>query len=126
MENKTLGRIINLTQHTGTPEQGVVELPSESRKEVVNLITFDEVPTGAEMRRRARRIAEIATDHGANSAMIGGAPYFQRPLEEELREKGIEPVYAFSVREAVEQQLPDGSVRKTSVFRHAGFVRPYL
>lgn len=126
MKTKPLGRIVNLTQHTGTPEQGVVELPPEVRKEVVDLITFGEIPTGTEMRRRAQRISTIAADHGANSAMLGGAPYFQRLLEEELREKGIEPVYAFSVREAVEQQLPDGSVRKTSVFRHAGFVRPYL
>jgi len=39
-----------------------------------------------------------------------------------LRDQGIEPVYAFSVRESIEQTQPDGSVRKVNVFRHAGFV----
>lgn len=32
--------------------------------------------------------------------------------------------YAFSRRESVETQLPDGSVKKSSVFRHIGFVEP--
>jgi len=35
---------------------------------------------------------------------------------------GLDPVFAFSRRETREETLPDGSVRKTSVFRHAGFV----
>jgi hypothetical protein len=54
--------------------------------------------------------------------MIGGAPYLMAPLERSLRSVGVYPVYAFSVRESVEQTAPDGTVRKTNVFRHAGFV----
>ncbi len=119
-----LGKIINLTQHVGTPEQGVEELDEDLRKEVVGLITFDEVPSQLEMHERARRIADIAVSTGANSAMIGGAPFFQRYMEEELCEAGIEPVYAFSRRESIDTVQPDGSVRKTVVFRHDGFVRP--
>ena len=38
------------------------------------------------------------------------------------REHGIQPVFAFSVRETEEQKQADGSVRKVAVFRHAGFV----
>ena len=44
------------------------------------------------------------------------------PLEKALRGLGIRPLYAFSVRESVEETLPDGSVRKVAVFRHKGFV----
>jgi hypothetical protein len=44
------------------------------------------------------------------------------PLAAELRGRGIEPVFAFSVRETGEQKKPDGSVRKVAVFRHTGFV----
>jgi hypothetical protein len=54
--------------------------------------------------------------------MIGGAPYLMAPLEVALRAHGITPLYAFSVRESVEQTQPDGSVRKIAVFRHGGFV----
>jgi hypothetical protein len=44
------------------------------------------------------------------------------PLEVALRAHGITPLYAFSVRESVDQVQPDGSVRKVATFRHAGFV----
>lgn len=116
---------VNLTQHNALPEQGCIEPSEETQKEVRNLITFNEIPSDLEMRTRAVRIAEIASESGADSAMIGGAGYFQRYLEEELLARGIEPVYAFSKRESVEAVQEDGSVKKTFVFRHAGFVRPY-
>ena len=45
-------------------------------------------------------------------------------LEEALMKRGIVPLYAFSRREVVETPLPDGSVKKTQVFRHLGFVTP--
>lgn len=44
------------------------------------------------------------------------------PLEKALWEVGIRPLFAFSVRESVERVKDDGSVEKTSVFKHAGFV----
>ena len=44
------------------------------------------------------------------------------PLEDALRRVGIVPLYAFSIRESLDQIQPDGSVRKTAVFRHQGFV----
>ena len=43
-------------------------------------------------------------------------------LQQALIDAGLRPVYAFSQRVSVEQQQPDGSVRKTNVFRHIGFV----
>ena len=43
-------------------------------------------------------------------------------LERALIERGIEPLYAFSVRESTEEVQADGSVRKVAVFKHAGFI----
>ena len=138
-----MNRILNLTQHSPTPEQiaaGVVagEISDAQQIEVRALLTFDALPTPVEVRRRAERLAEIAAsaftivDYGGDSglvanesfkfAMIGGAPYLMAPLESALRAHGITPMYAFSVRESVDQTQPDGSVRKVAVFRHAGFV----
>ncbi|MHC1597434.1 MAG: hypothetical protein ACXQT3_03860 [Methermicoccaceae archaeon] len=122
--------ILNLTQHRPTPaqvEQGVVEHPSaEVREKIKELLTFEELPTPELVRARARALAEIAADTGAEAAMIGGAPYLMPPLEQELRKRGIKPLYAFSRRESVEEVQPDGSVRKTQVFRHLGFVEGAL
>ena len=137
-------RIMNLTQHTPTSEQlaagvtcGDINDLSQPR-EIASLLTFDTLPTPVEVRHRAERLAEIASktttlvDYGGETglcvnerfqfAMIGGAPYLMAPLEVALRAHGITPVYAFSVRESVDQTQPDGSVRKVTVFRHAGFV----
>ena len=136
-------RILNLTQHDPTPEQieaGVTrgEQSDAQVAEFRALLTFHTLPTPAEVRERARQIARYASkvftivDYGGDSgyvvneplqfAMIGGAPFLMVPLEEELRRVGITPLYAFSTRESVEQVQPDGSVRKTAVFRHQGFV----
>ena len=54
--------------------------------------------------------------------MIGGAPFFMGPLERALRENGITPLYAFSKREAADIKQADGSIKKTQIFRHVGFV----
>ena len=115
--------IVNLTQHVATEDQraaGVFE-PS-GKEEVQRLLTFETLPSPEEVRRRAAALAQIAEESGATEAMIGGAPFLMAPLEEMLMGRGITPLYAFSRRETTEEMLPDGNVRKTCVFRHAGFV----
>jgi hypothetical protein len=112
--------IINLTQHPGTPEQGVKE-PSD-KKGVQALLTFSTLPTSAEIRERAEKLAAIAVAEGANAAMIGGAPYLMGPLESALRSAGVKALYAFSVRQSVEKTDGDGNVVKVNVFKHVGFV----
>lgn len=124
--------ILNLTQHVATPEQiaqGVVDLSAEHRAILSGWLTFESLPTQAVLRDRAALIAGAAAGDSKSikipahkRAMIGGAPFLMAPLEEALRDHGIEPVYAFSMRESVDQHMPDGSVRKVNVFRHAGFV----
>ena len=119
--------ILNLTQHQATPEQvaqGVVEPSIENKEDIKLLLTFDSLfdTDYDQMVNRAVTLATICVREGCSKAMIGGAPFFMAPLETALRERGVKPLYAFSVRESVEQSQPDGSVRKTNVFKHVGFV----
>jgi hypothetical protein len=58
----------------------------------------------------------------ADAVMIGGAPYLMGPLTDALKDLGIEVCFSYSERVSVESSLPDGSVTKTSVFKHVGFV----
>jgi len=131
-------QILNLTQHYATPDQvkaGVVEPPAEAKARIRRLLTFTSLPSYGEVERRAEELAELAVEiltdpdfpwicGGQNwmSVMIGGAPYLMAPLERALLRRGLRPLYAFSLREMVEEPQPDGSVRKTMVFRHLGWI----
>jgi hypothetical protein len=120
-------KILNLTQHPATPEQiqaGVIDLPEEERQSLQRLLTFDTLPGVTKICVRAVSIAAMAEGKAGEyvCAMIGGAPYLMAPLERALRNVGVYPVYAFSVRESIEQIAPDGSVLKTNKFCHVGFV----
>lgn len=115
--------IINLTQHDSTPAQKAAGVVEPSDKQVVKaLLTFNAIPTVAEMSERAEKLANLARESGAPSAMVGGAPYFMSALEQALKARGIKPVYAFSVRKSVDKPNADGTVTKVAVFEHAGFV----
>jgi len=122
--------ILNLTQHPATPEQiaqGVVDLSGDDLAALKMLLNFEELPEADDLPRRAIEVAEIAiraTRGVVSECMIGGAPFFMRPLEQALLMAGFRPVYAFSRRVVEEAIQPDGTVRKTAVFRHEGFVRP--
>lgn len=118
--------ILNLTQHEATPEQraaGVIDLPADRQEVLQDLLTFIEIPDPDRIWARAHCIARFAKACGAKAAMIGGAPYLMGPLTEALHLQGITPLFAFSRREVTEETDPKtGEVRKTSVFRHLGFV----
>jgi hypothetical protein len=126
--------IINLTQHAASPEQlaaGVRDIPEALRPRLAELLTFVELPSSTLLLQRAAAIAalvdeiEIEGNGYIQAAMIGGAPYLMPFLERELHLARVEPIYAFSRRESVEETLPDGSIRKSAIFKHLGFVRPY-
>ena len=115
--------ILNMTQHVATIEQreaGVVE--PDNKQEIQELLTFDELPQTHEVRRVALHLATIACDEGFKSVMIGGAPFLMPMLAEELDVRGIDALFAFSVRESTEYTAEDGSIQKQNVFRHKGFV----
>lgn len=121
--------ILNLTQHPATAEQmavGVVDLQGESLQVLKTLLTFkasEGIPTKILVVLRAREIARIARDFaGCESAMIGGVACLMGPLTHALTVEGVNTVFSFSDRVSVETTQPDGSVVKTSEFRHLGFV----
>jgi len=127
--------IINLTQHPASPEQiaeGVADLTGGQLAALKEALTFGDRPDAEEILARAEVIAELACYNGLGGddgdsplvtrAMIGGALWLMAPLATALRARSIEPVFAFSVRDTLEQPQPDGSVRKVAVFRHAGWV----
>ena len=121
--------IVNLTQHAASAEQlaaGVVDLSLGDRALVAGWLSFDECPASSDIGWRAECIADVAEMGDAperpRAAMIGGAPWLMGPLASALRSKGIAPVFAFSARESVDVAQPDGSIRKTAVFRHRGWV----
>ena len=127
--------IINLTQHHASSEDlaaGVADLPAGHRALLAQSLTADTLPTRAEIADRCANISQLAVHNGLGgdegddphptAAMIGGAPWMMAELERALLDVGVPSVYAFSVRESIEQTQPDGSVRKVNIFRHAGFV----
>lgn len=117
-------KIINLTQHKASAEQveaGVFDLPETSVLKAV--LTFVAIPTAENIKQRAKLLAGLALTSNAEAAMIGGAPYLMGALEKELKAKGIQPLYSFTERVSVEVENPDGSVTKTAVFKHQGWVK---
>ncbi len=124
--------ILNLTQHLATPEQkkaGVIDQPENWRRDLSELLTFDNLPDRQEIAMRARAIVEFVRDNapfntwkGEKAVMIGGAPWLMPELERQLESFGYRPVYAFSKREIVETHNADGTVTKKAVFKHLGFI----
>ncbi len=118
--------ILNLTQHAGTPDQGVIE--PKNKAAIQAALTFETLPTMADIRDRASVIAGLVAqesiDQGVDfdAAMIGGAPFLMASLEDALKNDGVTPLYAFSVRQSSDTVLPDGTVKKTAVFRHGGII----
>ena len=121
-ENNNNNQIANLTQHKPTPEQ--VESNVTDTLVPSDLLTFDNIPTSADLKARAVKVASYAK--GFKQAMIGGAPYFMSYLEQELKSNGIQPLYSFTQRVSVEEVVMDENLnlitKKTSVFKHIGFV----
>lgn len=130
---------INLTQHELTQEQKGdaywVKFNSyngtSSTIEIKRLLTFESMPNMEEIQERATSIANIAEGiflqldpEGAlpHRAMIGGAPYLMHPLENALKERGIQPMYSFSQRVSIETTNEKGEIIKTSTFKHVGWI----
>jgi hypothetical protein len=120
--------IVNLTQHSATADQlaaGVRDMPPEAKSALSALLTFVELPTGDDLRQRADAVVALLleeSDETPTTAMVGGAPYFTAPLVEALTHYGIRAIYSFTRRESVESVNVDGSVSKTAIFRHIGWV----
>lgn len=116
--------ILNLTQHKASAaqiKQGVFEPANKAMVE--ELLLFTELPTTEDVLRRAKALANLVIKFEGHTGkvMIGGAPYLMGPLEAALKEVGCVPVYAFSNRESIEEEV-EGKLIKRTVFVHKGFV----
>lgn len=119
--------ILNLTQHTATSEQikaGVVNLGEFDHNIIKEMMTFDALPTKSVIDTAAVFLADTARQFCTvgDEVMIGGAPFLMAALEDALKKEGLKPVYAFSRRVSEDVVNPDGTVTKTTVFKHEGFV----
>ena len=118
-------KILNLTQHCATPDQlaaGVIEPKANLKPLIQKWLTFEVLPSEAEIIRRANKLADIALEHDCQAVMIGGAPFLMSRLEAALLHRRLTPVYAFSKRETVESLNAKGEVEKFSRFAFAGFI----
>ena len=126
--------IINLTQHELTPEQReFIDIECHTdRQKVKDLLTFTKLPSKEDIYYRALDLAAIVEniidqDEHVDLFLIlvGGAPYLMKPLIEELKRLEVIPVFSYTDRVSVETMQPDGSVVKTQVFKHLGFVEAF-
>jgi hypothetical protein len=122
-------KILNLTQHDATPQQivdGVIDLDDAGKAVVRKLLTFDELPSKAEIDGRAEKLAEYVERLKAerfDAIMLAGAPYLLYRLHSELERLGFKVVYSFSKREKIEKRDATGNiVYSDGKFVHAGFV----
>lgn len=121
--------MLNLTQHVVTAEQlrdGAVEPDREMKAEIQKLITFDRsvIEHPEQIWNRAKTlVALIKREYPlVDKVVVGGALYFMPALVRELKEAGIQPYFSYTDRVSTETHNPDGSVTKTLVFKHLGWV----
>ena len=117
-------KIVNLTQHNPTAEQGEAGVfnAADDVAVVKAALLFTTLPSVEEIAIRAKTLAQVAKESGAEAALIGGAPYLMGELETALKAVGVKPLYSFTERVSVERLADDGKVIKTNEFKHIGFV----
>lgn len=122
-------KILNLTQHNATAEQlaeGVCEPTPADKETIKSLLTFDKnvLEHKKLIDDRASALVELINKNYEDvwKVLIGGAPFLMAPLERALKRHGYTPVYSFTDRVTVETAQPDGTVIKTAVFKHLGFI----
>lgn len=115
--------ILNLTQHRCTAEQlsdGIENIPSKHAEQLEKLLTFPSDYDLTMLVNNAKALANLARSLGYEAVMVGGMPSFMPILQAEMIKADISVGYARTERVSVDQIQPDGSVKKVSVFKHAG------
>jgi hypothetical protein len=121
-----MGMIFNCTSHNLTAEQregyDVVELPADLKAQWGQVTELSKEGI-------ADDVVSVVTQAFAGSGygfegmvLVQGHPGVTYMVVSRLKGvPGITPVYAESARDSREEQQPDGSIKKVSVFRHLGF-----
>lgn len=116
-------KVVNLTQHLATKEQieeGVFDLPEGLREKLVKALIFPAQYTKADLEVAAQEVVNLVKEVDNFRVMIGGMPSLMPVLEKALIKEGVAVSYARTERVSVDQAQADGSVKKVSVFQHAG------
>jgi hypothetical protein len=87
-------RIINLTSNPIQPEKSCLE--SESHVHVIELLTFNKLPTMRDIFARAQALAHIAIMENAEAALIEGPAFLLYSLEQALFQRAVQPLYSFN------------------------------
>ena len=123
-------KILNLTQHTLTPEQlaELGEVDIIDGKAVIDFYPelMNTPGDWGKLEILARNLIEFLSWNWYGKVILPvGSPSFQFALGIEFAKRKDEKfpnfIWAHSVRDSVETQNPDGSITKRAVFRHAGF-----
>lgn len=107
--------ILNLTGKrlpTELEGQGIVDPPKEYRKAIRELNTFGRLPTEKEIKDVARQLSDIAAQLNYGKVLISRAPFLIPFLVEELKRKGITPVFAFTTEQTVEYVTEHGNKKR--------------
>jgi hypothetical protein len=120
--------IFNCTSHSLTLEQregfDVIELPSNLKAQWGQVTEFSKEGIADDVVGIVTQTFAGAGYDFKGMVLVQGHPGVTYMVVSRLKGMpGIVPVYAESVRDSVEEQQPDGSVKKVSVFRHLGFRR---
>lgn len=135
VQNTEKEMILNLTNRPASQDQveaGVIDLKGKSLKKLMELLTFNKLPTKEEILERARNLAKLAAEEWYSknktpgTVMIGGDLWLMAPLAYYLRLQGLKPVFAFSTVEEVEEISEDRTISVVPILRHQGFVESVI
>ena len=113
-------KVLNLSNHVLTGAQ-VSEL-TEKGYEIVELSDSDKKVWGQlDPYNYKEVIDEILSTYSADLFHVAGFPPAVVYAVEHIKDLGKEAIYAYSVRESIEEHLPDGSVIKKNIFKHIKF-----
>lgn len=111
--------------HTPFPEQGegFLMLSTFEGGEVLQKRLNNTSSDVSELEALASELCGLAIKEGGEVYQPGGSPAFQVILGRKAKEMSVVLNYAHSVRDSIEEKLPDGTIKKVSVFRHQCWIR---
>ena len=129
MCNENFNHVVNLTMNEATSSQrdaGVMSRTLEDAHFIIRHLQFNKMPSAQELKVRAKVLANRANSMIGNraerAAMIDGPPFLMGPLERELKEINITPLYSFGRYETINVTSEEGNTQEINTFHYLGFI----
>lgn len=122
-----MAKFFIIMQHTPTPEQRAEgaerfgEIVELGNKALLNVPEDPELGRDWFVQRATEILDAIGGVWPGDTVMAMGQQQLALAVNAEARRRGACLVEAVTRRESVDESQPDGSVKKTNLFRHAGF-----